>query len=29
MMLPEREKGGLILLFLGFLLTSYMYWRFS
>ena len=28
MMLPEREKWGLFLLFLGFLLAVYFYWRY-
>ena len=29
MMLPEREKWGLILLLLSFLLAIYIHWRYS
>ncbi|AIG97201.1 hypothetical protein AFULGI_00003820 [Archaeoglobus fulgidus DSM 8774] len=29
MIIPEREKWGLFLLFLGLLLAGYMHWRFS
>ena len=28
-LIPEREKAGLALLILGFLLTLYLYWRFA
>jgi len=28
MMLPEREKWGLFLLILGFLIAFYIYWRY-
>jgi hypothetical protein len=27
-LISEREKAGLWLLLLGFLLTAYLYWRF-